>query len=103
MLNTSGHAAVNLSRLVGNLKTVSARGLRKEFAAALKPYYWRPVLWSASYAAFTGGRRRSWNGDALHPKSRVAPGWVTRLTHYREVVGKAGCFIKAQRMTPGRG
>ena len=55
MLNTSGHAAVNLSRLEGNLKTVSARGPRKEFAAALKPYYWRPVLWSASYAAFTVG------------------------------------------------
>lgn len=54
-LLVSGHPAVNLSRLVGNLKTVSARGLRKEFASALKPYYWRPVLWSASYAAFTVG------------------------------------------------
>lgn len=54
-LLVSGHPAVNLSRLVGNLKTVSARRLRAEFAPELRKYYWKPVLWASAYAAFTVG------------------------------------------------
>jgi putative transposase len=44
-----------LSQLVGNLKTVSSRYLRREFKASLSRYYWKPVLWSSSYAVFTVG------------------------------------------------
>lgn len=40
---------VQLSKLVNNYKTVSARLLRKEFAEYLAPYYWKPVFWSLSY------------------------------------------------------
>ena len=54
-LLVSGHPAVNLSRMVGNLKMVSARKMRSEFAAHLKKYYWKPTFWSSSYAAFTVG------------------------------------------------
>jgi putative transposase len=54
-LLVSGHPAVSLGRMVGNLKTVSARKMRSEFAAHLKPFYWKPTLWSSSYAVFSVG------------------------------------------------
>jgi putative transposase len=37
-VNIEAHPAMDLSRMVGNLKTVSARLIRKEFAEELKPY-----------------------------------------------------------------
>ena len=40
---------VQLSKLVNNYKTVSARLLRKEYANFLKKYYWKPFFWSRSY------------------------------------------------------
>ena len=40
---------VQLSGLINNYKTVSARLLRKEFADFLSKYYWKPVFWSRSY------------------------------------------------------
>lgn len=51
----SGHPAVNLSQLVGNLKTTSARTMRALHAEHLKRYFWKKLFWSASYAAFTVG------------------------------------------------
>ncbi len=44
-----------LTKLVNNLKTVSSRLLRKEFARALARHYRKPVLWSPSYALITCG------------------------------------------------
>lgn len=38
-----------LSQLVNNYKTVTSRLIRKEFAASLRPYYWKPYFWSDSY------------------------------------------------------
>ena len=49
------HPALNLSRLVGNLKTVSARHIRKEFPEHLAPYFWKPYFWSRAYAVTTTG------------------------------------------------
>ena len=40
---------VQLSKLINNYKTVSARLLRKEFADFLRQYYWKPYFWSRSY------------------------------------------------------
>lgn len=40
---------IQLSAMVNNFKTVSARLLRKEYAEYLAQYYWKPVLWSRSY------------------------------------------------------
>lgn len=54
-LLVSMHPTVAVSDLVSNLKTVTARRMRSEFAAHLKPYYWKPVFWSAAYAAFSVG------------------------------------------------
>lgn len=44
-----------LTKLVNNLKTVSSRLLRKEFAAHLSGFYRKPVLWSPSYAIISCG------------------------------------------------
>lgn len=49
------HPSLNLSRLIGNLKTVTARHIRKEFAEHLKSYFWKPYFWSRSYAVTTTG------------------------------------------------
>lgn len=44
------------SAFVNNLKTVTSRLLRKEFADHLKRYYWsKPVFWSRSYCILTVG------------------------------------------------
>lgn len=54
-LLVEAHPSLNLSRMVGNLKTVSARHIRKENAAHLKQYFWKPYFWSRSYAVTTTG------------------------------------------------
>ena len=43
------------SALVNNLKTVTARLIRKEFAGALAKVYDKPVFWSRSYCIITCG------------------------------------------------
>ena len=54
-LLVEAHPSLNLSRLIGNLKTVSARHIRKEYAGHLKPFFWKPYFWSRSYAVTTTG------------------------------------------------
>lgn len=47
---------VQLSKLIANLKTVSCRLLRQEFAQELERIYSKPVFWSRSYfVASCGG------------------------------------------------
>ena len=52
-----GKPAMDLSRLVGNLKTVSARRMRSEFAEHLKPFFWKPYFWNKAYAVISVGGR----------------------------------------------
>lgn len=40
---------MNLSNFVNAYKTASSRMVRKNFAEALKQYYWKPYFWSLSY------------------------------------------------------
>lgn len=47
--------ALDLSRLIGNLKTVSARYIRKEFSNHLQHFFWKPYFWSRSYCVTTTG------------------------------------------------
>ncbi|MGC9504276.1 IS200/IS605 family transposase [Baaleninema sp.] len=48
---------VTLSNFVKNLKSVSARKMRQEFAEQLRPFYWKPHFWNRAYALIsTGGR-----------------------------------------------
>ena len=47
---------VQVSTLVGNLKTVSSRLIRKEFADWIPRFYTKPVFWSGAYfVASCGG------------------------------------------------
>ncbi|MDO8416240.1 MAG: IS200/IS605 family transposase [Agitococcus sp.] len=54
-LLVTGHPTVALSRLVGNLKTVSARYMRAAHAQHLKKFFWKKIFWSGAYAAFNVG------------------------------------------------
>lgn len=49
--------SIDLSNLVNNLKTVSSRLMRKEYAEHLKKFYWseKPMFWGGSYALITVG------------------------------------------------
>jgi putative transposase len=49
--------SIDLSKLVNNLKTVSSRLIRKEYATHLKQFYWSetPMFWSGSYAIISVG------------------------------------------------
>ena len=46
---------VQPSRFINNLKTVTSRLLRKEFAEHFARYYRKPVLWSRSYCLLSCG------------------------------------------------
>ena len=52
-----GKPAMDLSRMIGNLKTVSARTIRKEFAEVLRPFFWKPYFWNKAYAVVSVGGR----------------------------------------------
>jgi putative transposase len=41
------------SDMVNNLKTVTARLIRKEFKEHLDKVYWKPIFWSRSYCIIT--------------------------------------------------
>ena len=50
------HPQVELSKFIANLKTVSSRLIRKDFAVYLATYYRKPVFWTGSYfVASCGG------------------------------------------------
>lgn len=40
---------IQISKFVNNIKTVTSRYIRKEFADHLQKYYWEPVLWTRAY------------------------------------------------------
>ena len=48
---------VKPSDLVKNLKSVSARLMRKEYAKHLAPFYWKPYFWNRAYALISVGGR----------------------------------------------
>jgi putative transposase len=43
------HPALEMAGLVNNLKTASARKLKKPFAEHLKPFYCKPGFWHRAY------------------------------------------------------
>lgn len=51
------HPSVDLSKLVNNIKTVTSRRLRSEYADHLSKFYWgsKPQFWSGSYAIISVG------------------------------------------------
>ena len=49
------HPNIMPSKFINNLKTVTSRLIRKEFANHMKKYYWKPVLWTKAYCLITSG------------------------------------------------
>ncbi|PAV01343.1 hypothetical protein CBG25_17180 [Arsenophonus sp. ENCA] len=49
------HPNIMPSRFVNNLKTVTSRLLRKEYAEHINRFYWKPVLWTRAYCLITAG------------------------------------------------
>lgn len=50
-----GHPALEMSRFINSLKTVTSRLIRKEFPEHLSQFYWKPVLWTRAYCLITAG------------------------------------------------
>ncbi|PJE79426.1 hypothetical protein CI610_01589 [invertebrate metagenome] len=49
------HPNIMPSKFINNLKTVTSRLIRKEFANHLSDYYWQPVLWTRAYCLISAG------------------------------------------------
>ncbi len=58
-LLVEAHPAMDLSRMIGNLKTVTARRLRSEYPEHLAKYFWKPYFWNKAYAVVSVGGRAS--------------------------------------------
>lgn len=43
------HPALDISVLINNLKTASARRARNRFTAHLSTFYWKPLFWHRAY------------------------------------------------------
>lgn len=54
-LLVEAHPSMDLSRFVGNLKTVSSRHIRKEFAEHLRKYFWKVRFWNSAYGVVSAG------------------------------------------------
>lgn len=48
--------ALNLSVLINNLKSASARRMRHRFADHLRPFYWQPYFWHRAYSVGSIGQ-----------------------------------------------
>jgi len=46
---------INLSKLISNLKSVSARKIRKKYKIYLRKYFWKSYFWSRSYIVVSSG------------------------------------------------
>lgn len=49
------HPNIQPSKFINNLKTVTSRYTRKEFADELHRFYWKPVLWTRAYCLVSAG------------------------------------------------
>lgn len=54
-----------LPKFINNLKSVTSRYLRKEFADHLSQYYWKDVFWNGSYFIATRARRNGRNVEEI--------------------------------------
>ncbi|MFN3982786.1 MAG: IS200/IS605 family transposase [Caldilinea sp.] len=58
-LLVEAHPSMNLARFVGNLKTVSSRYVRKEFAQHLQHFFWKSRFWNSAYGVISVGGHAS--------------------------------------------
>lgn len=65
--------SLDLSRLIGSLKTSSARLMRKDFSEHLRRFYWKPYFWSKSYAVLSVGGRAPLESLLRYIQNQDAP------------------------------
>lgn len=51
----SAHPAMDFSKFINSIKTVSSRLIRKEFKTHVDNYYWKPYFWTRAYCLLTTG------------------------------------------------
>lgn len=51
------HPMIQPANLVKNLKSVSSRKIRQEYAEHWKPYFWKPYFWNRAYSCISVGDR----------------------------------------------
>ena len=49
------HPAMDLSKFINNLKTVSSRMIKKKHQNHFDKFYWKPALWTRAYCLLTAG------------------------------------------------
>ena len=49
------HPAMDMSKFVNNLKTVTSRLIKKSHQGHFKKFYWKPALWTRAYCLLTTG------------------------------------------------
>jgi putative transposase len=51
----NAHPAMDLSKFINSIKTVSSRLIRKEYKERVSKYYWKPYFWTRAYCLLTTG------------------------------------------------
>jgi len=51
----NAHPAMDLSKFINSIKTVSSRLIRKEYKEHVSKYYWKPYFWTRAYCLLTTG------------------------------------------------
>jgi len=49
------HPAMDMSKFINNLKTVSSRLIKKPHKDHFKKFFWKPALWTRAYCLLTTG------------------------------------------------
>ncbi|MBC7622319.1 MAG: IS200/IS605 family transposase [Aeromicrobium sp.] len=65
--------SMNLARMIGNLKTVSSRLIRKEFADHLANYFWKVRFWNNAYGVVTAGGHASIDALLAYIQDQESP------------------------------
>ena len=65
--------SMSLARMIGNLKTVSARLIRKEFPEHLANYFWKVKFWNNAYAVVSAGGHASLDVLLTYIQDQEAP------------------------------
>ena len=49
------YPAIEMSKFVNNLKTVTSRLIKRQHKAHFEKFYWKPALWTRAYCLLTTG------------------------------------------------
>lgn len=56
-LLVDAHPMIQPANLIKNLKSVSSRRIRQEYAEHLKQFFWKPYFWNRAYSVISVGGR----------------------------------------------